>query len=68
MTKVELVKGTVFEIDPKKNYLICIDRSVMSIDDIHILMRKLKISNGSVAIMTNGDPTTAVKIVESKEQ
>lgn len=62
--QIEIVKGTAFELDPDKKYLICIDRSSITINDAQKLMESLKIADGSVALMTNGDPNTAVKIVE----
>lgn len=66
MPKVEIVKGTAFELDPKKTYLICFDRRAISMEGVTDLMKRLKIANGSVAVMTAGDPATAVKVVESK--
>lgn len=63
--KVEMVKGTAFELDPNKNYLICFDRNVISSEEVHMFMNRLKISNASVAIMINGDPSTAVKVIEA---
>ena len=63
MTKVEIVKGVAFVLDPNKVYLICFDRASISIDDAHELVKKLKIANGSVAVMTWGDPNTAVNVI-----
>lgn len=66
MIKVELVKGTVFELDPTKNYLLCFDKKSISIGDLRLLSKQLKFGNGSIAVMIDGDPNTAVKIVEAK--
>lgn len=66
MSEVEIVKGTAFELDPSKTYLICFDSRTISPADVASLAKKLKLSNGSVAIMLNGDANTAVKVVEAK--
>ncbi len=63
--KFEIVKANAYELDPSKVYLICIDRASASVDDVQQLVEKLKIANGSVALMTNGDPNTAVKVIEA---
>lgn len=63
MTKVELVKARTFELDPKKFYLVVIDRKAITIEDAENLFKGLP-SNQGIVLMVNGDPNDVIKIIE----
>ena len=64
MTKVELVKGTAFELDASKRYLLVFDRHTITADDIHNLLKQLgKEGFKGLGVMLDGDPST-LKVME----
>ncbi len=70
MSNVKIVNAHTFKIDPTSKYILAIDRSAITMDDVMKLGKKLKEMGvpDAVAIMTNGDPTKLVKIIEYTEK
>lgn len=64
--EAKIVIVNAIELKPGKKYLICIDRNMVDNENAYILMEKLKAAGmgWAVGLMTDGDPTTAVKIIE----
>lgn len=63
--KIELVKGTAFELDPAKKYLIIFDSTQISMADAHSLNKALDgmgIKGVTALIRDPGE----VKVVESE--
>lgn len=62
--KVEIAQA--IKLDPEKNYLIALDRTAVSRRDAAELLEALRKEGitASVALMVNGDPKTAVKVIE----
>lgn len=56
------------ELKPGAKYLIAIDRASISQEDAELLLKALKgmgIEN-ALLLMTDGDPNTAVKVIEQE--
>jgi hypothetical protein len=65
--KLELKDGTLYELDPTKNYLVAFDKLLVTQADAHDFMEAAKnydFHNLKFAYMTNGDPSTALIIEE----
>lgn len=62
--KVEIVKGTAFELDPEKKYVIFIDPTSTTKDNLSLLSKAL-FDKGIQHLVVAQDPET-VKIVEAK--
>lgn len=60
MTKVKLVEGQAFQLDPDKRYLIAFDARTISKADLDILTNIIKNDMGvtGVFLTMKGDPKT----------
>lgn len=70
MARVELIKASVSELDPNKNYVIGLNQELISKADAAYLMECIEgmgVKNIVVAIF-KGDPNKAMKIVEQKKK
>lgn len=64
MKKVELVKGTVFEVDPKKRYMLIFSKDDITPEDAV----QLNIGTpDSVVVIIDGDPAN-VKVIEMEDE
>lgn len=64
MTKVELVKGTVFELDPSKKYLLVFDATKITKNAAEDLLTSLgKGGFKGLGFMYDGDPSS-IKVIE----
>lgn len=59
MPKIELVKGTVYDLDKDKKYFIIFDRKTLSYEDLEDFNKVLS-DQGFTTIMAtiDGDPST----------
>jgi len=62
--KVEIVKGTAFELDPDKKYVIFIDPDYLTREDMANMGKILR--DEGIKTLTVGVSPEAVKIVEAK--
>lgn len=62
---IKLVKGTVFEIDPTKRYMVIFDRQHITKQDVGLL--DLAMHNDSVMVLINGNPQD-VKVIEDNRK
>lgn len=62
---IKLVKGTVFEIDPTKRYLVIFDRQHISPADVRDL--GMQMHNESLLVLINGNPQD-VKVIEDNRK
>jgi hypothetical protein len=67
--QVELVKGTAFELDPNKQYLICVNNFFLSKENCEDLVSELhRIGiHQTVCLVTKGNPTDTITIIEQKD-
>lgn len=66
--RIEVVTARGVELDPSKRYLIILDSSALAPEEAQYLLSEMHKQgmNHAVAMMVDGDPTTAVQIVESQ--
>lgn len=66
-SKVELVKGTAFELDPNKKYLLIFDSSTISRYAVDTMQRILhnEMNIKSISCILNGD-VNSMQIVEQE--
>jgi hypothetical protein len=70
MSKADLVEVPTFKLDPEAKYLIVIDSRAFTAEDAFKLTKYLKKMgmNNAVAMMVDGDPATAVRVIEDPKE
>lgn len=65
--KVELVQGTVYQLDPEKRYIIAFDNRAIPKGEVTALQDALKVIGlkHSVGVIVNGNPNSAIKVIET---
>lgn len=64
--RVVVVNAT--ELKPGAKYVLAIDKSSLTMHDLELLQKELRrmgVEN-TVALLTNGDPSTVMKIIEQE--
>lgn len=66
--RIQLIKAKTFELDPKKSYLIIIDRRTLTVEDTQSLVRQItRMGIKNLGVMVNGSVDN-VKIVEAPQE